>query len=153
MKDLATKLNFRDNDFEVDFEANKRIYGGLKGDTESRGQDDIITYYLTRRDKLFSKELIDFLNSTGIDWTKENEIFHYPLDKEVVVEGWYDIIGTILTDKKVISFHWDNDSLTTNVHFGNDSRHGLRNEFKDFETFRFDFSIVIPVENLKRLTD
>jgi hypothetical protein len=150
---LTTKLNFRDNDFEVDFENNKNIYGGLTSDTESWRQDEIINYYLTHRDKLFSFELIDFLTSTGIDWTKENEIFHYPLDNEVVVEGWYDIIGTVLTDKKVVSFHWDNDSLTTNVHFGNDSRHGLRNEFKNFETFRLDFSIVIPKENLKRLTN
>ena len=153
MSDLTTKLNFRDIDFEVDFENNRRIYAGLTSDSESLTRDDIMNYYLTRRDKLFSFELIEFLTLTGIDWTKDNEIFHYQLDSEVVIEGWYDIIGNILTDTKVVSFHCDNDSLTTNVHFARDYRHGLRNEFKNFETFRFDFSIVIPNKNLKRLTD
>jgi hypothetical protein len=148
MNDLTTKLKFRDHDFEVDFENNKRIYGGLTSDTESWRKNELINYYLIHRDKLLSFELIEFMTLTGIDWTKENEILHYSLDNELVVEGWYDIIGNVLTDKKIISFHWDKDSLTTNVHFGKESRHGLRNEFKNFETFRLDFSIVIPKRNL-----
>ena len=130
--------------FEVDSESNKRIYNGLTRGIGSLEQDEVIKYYLANRDNLFSAELIEFLKLTGIDWTKENEILHYPLDNTVVVEGWYDIIGKVLTDNKVASFYWDTDACTTNVYFGNDSRHGICTELRDFETFRFDFAIIIP---------
>lgn len=146
---LTTNINFKNQDFEIDFVSNKGIYDGLTSDTDSFKQDKIIDYYLLNRDKLFSDELIEFLKSTGIDPKKENEIHHYKLDDKFVIEGWYDIIGRVLTDDEVTSFNWDIDACSINVHFGSDSRDGIHSELKNFATFRFDFAIVIPKEKLK----
>ncbi len=142
---LKLKIRFRDNDFEVDREVNKRIYGGLNSDTDDQRHDSIVKFYLSNRDKLFSSELVDFLNSAGVDLTKENEIFHYKADDhQVIIEGWYDVVGKVLTNEKVVSFYYlVDDQYTINVFFGNESRHGIRPEFSDHETFRFDFSIVV----------
>ena len=145
---MKTKLNFKGQEFEIDSESNERVYTGLSFGVEALKQDKVISYYLFNRDKLFSIELIRFLKLAGIDPTKENEIFYFPMDNKIVVEGWYDIIGKVLTNNAA-SFHWQVDQCTTNAHFGNDSRHGMLGDFKYFETFRLDFSIVIPNEILK----
>ena len=59
------------------------------------------------------------------------------------------MVGQLLTEDKVLSFYWKSGSCTTNVYFGADARHGIRDELKNFETFRFDFSIVIPRQTLQ----
>ncbi len=146
---MKKELKFRDIDFEVDIDRNKNIYSRLTNDSEFYlGQDEILRLYLTNRHDLFSNELIEFLNRTGIDWIKENEIYSYPQDNLVIIEGWFDIVGTVQTDTKV-SYHWDTRLGTTNVFFGNDARHGLIQEFQDFETFRFEFALVIQADILK----
>ncbi|HEU5290675.1 MAG TPA: hypothetical protein VFU05_08550 [Cyclobacteriaceae bacterium] len=146
---MKKELKFRDNDFEVDIDFNRDIYSRLTSDTEFyQGQDPIIKFYLNNRNKIFSDELIEFLNLTGIDLTKENEIYHYLSDNLVIIEGWYDIVGKVLTDKKV-SYYWDTTPGTTNVFFGNDARHGISHEFENVGTFRFEFAIVIQSEILK----
>ena len=146
---MKTKVKFKDIYAEVDCENNKIIFSGLRSDTESFEQDEIIKFYLSKRHKFFSNELIEFLNLTGIDWTKENEVFHYPLNEDVViVEGWYDIIGKVLTTN-TMTFYWESDSCTTNISLGGrEFRHGILGELKDFETFRLDFAVVIPKDVL-----
>jgi hypothetical protein len=146
---LKTKIKFRDKDFEVDREINKSIYGGLRSDAEDQKHDNIIRFYLSNRDKFFTNELVDFLNSIGIDWTKENELFHYGVeDDQTIVEGWYDIVGNVLSSDKVVSFYWGDDLYTTNIFFQNETRHGISPQFTDHETFRFGFSIVLQKENV-----
>jgi len=135
------KITYRDTDFEVDPEINKSIYGLLKSDADDQKHDGIIGFYLSNRSKFFSNELVDFLNTTGIDWTKDNEVFYYNVDDQIIIEGWYDIVGKVLNNK-IVSLYWGDDLYTTNVFFGNDLRHGIYSVFGDHDTFRFDFSIV-----------
>jgi hypothetical protein len=146
---LKKQLKFRDIDFEVDIDSNKIIYIQLTGDSEFyNGQDSIINFYLTNRQELFSNELIEFLNLTGIAWTKENKIYSYPQDNLVIIEGWFDVVGTVQTDKKA-SYYWDTTLGTTNIFLGNDARHGVRPEFQNVGTFRIEFAIVIQSDILK----
>ena len=144
---MKTKITFRGKDFEADQDVNKDIYARLTSDADEQNQDHTIKVYLNNRYKYFSNELIDFLNSTGIDWTKENETFHCEIDeKQTIIEGWFDIVGKVLSNEKVTSFYWGDESYTTNIHFTNNSKHGMRPEFKDNETFRFDFAILLQKE-------
>ncbi len=143
---MKIELKFRDIDFEVDIDRNKDIYSRLASDSDYYcGHDPIINFYLTNRQELFTNELIDFFNLTGIDWTKENEINPYASDGLVIIEGWYDIVGKVQTEKK-ISFYWNSILGTTNIFFRNDIRHAIRNEFQNVDTFRFEFAIVIQSE-------
>lgn len=66
-----------------------------------------------------------------------------------ILEGWYDVVGQLLTEDKVLAFNWESGSCTTNVYFGAGAREGIRDELKNFETFRLDFSIVIPRQTLQ----
>ncbi len=145
---MKINIKFLDKDFEVNREINKNIYRGLRSDADDQKQDDVIKFYLSNRDKFFSNELISFLNSTGIEWAKENEIFHYRVDDNLtIIEGWYDIVGRVLSKEEVASY-LENDLFTTNVFFNNDTRHAIYPEFASHETFRFSFSIVLEKEIL-----
>lgn len=146
------RLSFRNNDFEIDQATNLTIYAALTSDAQSQPDDKIIQFYLTHKENLFSQELIEFLKLSGVDWTKENELFHYPINNLEIVEGWYDIVGHLLSKDK-LGFYWEGgpDGLyTTNLYFGVDN-FGIRDEFKNFETFRIDFAIVLPSQMLGNL--
>jgi len=142
-------MTFRDKDFEVDREINKKIYAGLTSDVAGQKQDEIIRFYLSNRDKFFSNELIDFLNSTGIDVTKENEILYYTIDdNQMIIEGWYDVVGKVLNNERVVSFFWGDELYTINIYFGDDLRQGIYPDFGGYETFRFDFSILVQKDKI-----
>lgn len=137
------KIKYKDYYFEVDSVSNNNIYTRLISDIKVAKQDPIISYFLSNRNKLFSEEFLSFVSLTGIDITKENEIFHYVIDDaKIAVEGWYDIVGKVLSDTPV-SLYFDSDISTTNFYFENGKNNAARNEFRNQTTFRFSFVIVI----------
>ena len=142
-QNFMKKLKYESHEFEVDVVANKKIYSSLVSDLETQKQDQAITFYLSHRYIFYTTEFANFLELSGIDQTKENELIHYRTnDDHFVYEGWYDIVGR-MTDKETLSFYWENDKYTTNIYFRQHAHHAARNEFTGLNTFRLEFAIVV----------
>lgn len=136
-------LSYKNYDFYVDNASNVRIYGFLESDVNRLKNDETINHYLFNRTRFLSNEIIDFLYLSGVDIEKENELFHYKIaDNQIIIEGWYEIVGNILESEK-LSFFWETDSSVTNIYFRNGIKNAARKEFEKFRTFRLEFSIVI----------
>lgn len=144
-----TKIRFRNSDFSVSKEINRSIYS-LKGcdsdDTLRHAEDPVINFFVLNRERFLTQELVNFLDLAGIDWRKENEVYHYPINQLIAIEGWYDIVGTMNEEERVDGIVHEGDFFTTNIFFENNIRIGQEPEFKDYLTFRIDFTILIPKE-------
>lgn len=122
------------------------MYSILESDSDFLKQtttDPTIDLFVNNRDKYLSSDLINFLIQTGIDYKKENELHHYKLENNVVISGWFDIIGKMIDKDKTETLFWDSNDSTTNITFANNETHGIREELKHHRTFRLSFDIVL----------
>jgi hypothetical protein len=139
-------LKFKGTDFEVQRELNNKVYSDIRSDSDfllQTSDDPTINSFIKNRDKFFTSELIDFLTQTGIDYKKENEIHYYKAKDNLIISGWFDIIGKIVDKEKTETIYWENEDCTTNITFINNETEGIRQELKPHRTFRLSFDLVL----------
>lgn len=97
----TTIVKFKDWTFEVDKALTEQTYQNISGSgADTCGCNDCKNY-VSYRDKVFSKEIIDLFIELGIDYRKEVEIIRWETLPNGLhhIGGWFHFKGQVLTGK------------------------------------------------------
>jgi len=98
---MSTIVKFRDWTFEVDKEENEKTYQDVSRSGAENCGCNGCENYITYRDNVFPKEIIDLFGNLGVDYRKEVEVtdwetlpngFHH-------IGGWFHFKGRVVTGK------------------------------------------------------
>ena len=104
-------------------------------------KNEVVLNYLKEKGNLFSDELVNFIERTGIDINKEHEFCFYETEEIEVVEVWFDFIGKLLSDGLKSDFY-EVAEYAINVFFKNDINHVQPAVFGENKTSRIELIII-----------
>jgi len=97
MSPKASISFFRDWTFEINQKLTKCIYTNILCGKSSSAKDPVYQTFISQREKLFPKEVLNLFEELGVDFTKEHRINHKILDNgQVCIDGNFQFIGNFV---------------------------------------------------------
>jgi hypothetical protein len=139
----VTEIIFENWTIEYDKAATQALYNSIPIGSAEECLCDACTYFAKNRTKAFPLSFLEFLQTVGIDFQKEAEVYTFgDFDEKAPksYQGWFHLIGNILIDSgKEIKIDQDGFSVIFLA-----KKDLIPEEWRDHSVIQIEFSTTIP---------